>query len=152
MNWQKYDMRHNITILTETLFQGPQEKNYVALQIADCLKILNMAVNKWFSHLINDRAWLGFSQFEHTFNNRELSRRGVWPTEGSPVIHSNTSSNDLTASVHSPCNERDLKKSRKFVKILNGCVWMNLFQYLKLVSSSWCLQEYFPPRINKRLM
>lgn len=40
-------------------------------------------------------------EFEHALDDRELCAGRVQSTEGTPVVHHHTGSDDITASVHS---------------------------------------------------
>lgn len=79
----------------------------------------HITIDERLPHFINDRAGLSFSKLEDAFDDRELSCRSVRPTECSPVIHSHAGSNDLTPSVHSSRNQRDLEERGELIKVLN---------------------------------
>ena len=137
-NWQKETNPNKqkcfnfMTILSSILGWNEQKFfNFITIFVInhwqkDEKHDLDIGVNQWFPHLIHNGARLGFPQFESTFNNSEFCCCGIRTTKCCPVIYCHASSYHLTTAVHSPSQQRNLKKCCKFSHVFNGCMGMNL--------------------------
>ncbi len=67
----------------------------------------HIPVDERVSHGGCDGAGLRFTQSEDALDDRQLSARGVQPTEGTPVVHHHTSSDHLTPTIHRSSLQRE---------------------------------------------
>lgn len=67
----------------------------------------HIPVDERVSHGGCDGAGLRFTQSEDALDDRQLSARGVQPTEGTPVVHHHTTSDHLTPTIHRSSLQRE---------------------------------------------